>query len=794
MEEPRRIIAQSITRKVIRPPSSSPPASVERKPVSTTVPSKPPLSEPKENGKVSIITKETKPSTPPPMKSPSSSSSHILSMASIVGLSRNPMRSSPLRSTSSLVRSTLSRGYTPPSMFKLDFEPTPPVRKTEERTTTAEPFSKADLILKDSTFSQDLDYLISTDVRKRTPDTAPYDRKHAKECYYLPHDSYSSKVYIMSLSEEGFLKRNTFSRHTGAFYVTDDKKNGEISDQTVFDYITSDYDEWIKDVMTKYGEHIKYLLLLPNTNMLGKRFCPSGFSVILNDKGDTMPLDTLFFQKNNFFKGTACFKIPSEWKNVEGKTCTQIIREGSKTMLADALVDVEFNPLYLCNKYIQHSGDYVGIYAHKDRRKLWSEEVWIFVQCGDALLSNALYEKIQKIFRFGQIEGEDMCEMKDILNLFMWDRLEIDKSERDHHSPDLYTIYDHYLKKRDYVSGTLREILEKLARPPMDEELKHIEPITKMTMNTRSKTMEYEAYYAPESDDENDSSSEHHNNSDKETEFNPSVFIEDEKESKSEEVEEEEEEEETSKFITWKKFFFENRWILYLEELCRQTRLEILCEILRVIFKIEKTVKDIYTESTYLDTISTSFRTNTRTNSGIYASGCCATSDVFDPIIYNETPIKGPFIIKGPPETYSSIGDSWRPHIRSQNVIPCCSGRAENVQPLLSLDETASQYYSRIYVLDPSDSAVERRVYYSICPSNIVWMGCYDGIKYTTKTGKRFHPRVSRTVYKLAGEREEEIIRRIRDDSSCKIGEFEPYAVRIAPPYVASVIESAFFL
>jgi hypothetical protein len=510
-----------------------------------------------------------------------------------------------------------------------------------------------------------------------------------------------------------------------------------------------------------------------------------------------MPLDTLFFRKNNFFKGTACFQVPSKWKNIDGKTCSEIIREGSKTALADILVDHENYPLPLCDKYIQHSGDYIGIYAHKDRKKLWSEEVWIFVQCGDTLISNALYEKIQRIFRFGPNEGEDTCEMKDIFNLFIWDRLEIDKSSRDHHSPDLYELYDHYLKKRDYVSGTLREILEKLARSPLEDELKYIEPENKKTINTRSKTMEYEAYYAAESEeDENESS-----NSDKESESHIVTIDEEGEEEEPQQIKSEEEEEEkekkeeeeeiTSKFITWKTFFFENRWILYLEELCRQTRLEILCEVLRVLFKIEKTVKDIYTESTYLDTISTCFRTNVRTNHGIYTSGCCATSDIFDPIIYNENPIKGPFIIKGPPESYSSVGDSWRPHPRSQNVIPCCSGRAEIVQPLLSLEETASKYYSRIYALDESDQAVESRVYDSICPSNIVWMGCYDGKKY--KDGKKmFHPRVSRTVYKVASERDEEIIRRIRDDSSCKIGEFEPYAVRIAPPHVASIIESAF--
>jgi hypothetical protein len=416
------------------------------------------------------------------------------------------------------------------------------------------------------------------------------------------------------------------------------------------------------------------------------------------------------------------------------------------------------------------------------------------------------YEKIQNLVKFkSSFKTENSCQLKDIFNQFLWEKYEIGLEDRVDNHPDMHTIYAHYLKEREYIlSGPLHDILGKLSKPPPSVTPKesaksssfYPSPVSSISINTKSKSIVLDEYNADEdktsssNSEEGSDSSESSEEEEKKKKKKKVAFVihEEVKEEEIKITEVEEEEEGEDKQITWKNFFFENEWILYLEELCKQTRLEIIHEIVNGVFEMNKPIKDIYSDSTYLDTVSTTFRTNVRTSKGIYTSNCASTSDIFNPVIYNESPERGPMIIKGPPESYSPIGDSWKPHERSQNIIPCCSGRAEVVVPLLRIDETAKDYYKRTILSSDTD----KYIYNSICPPNIVWKGCYDDIKYTPEHGKRFHPRVSKTVYKTFTECDEEIIRRIRDDPASKIGEFEPYGVRIAPPSVASEIESAF--
>ncbi len=137
---------------------------------------------------------------------------------------------------------------------------------------------------------------------------------------------------------------------------------------------------------------------------------PSGFVIALQrDSAQTSISPFLFHDPTKYAYGTLAIPLPSTTKNKrDGRLLTDYVRQldrmasntqhhhhrknhvlPSSQALAQQLQEV------IPGKYLEHAGSFAGLYVSTDRKRDFSEKIWVVVQAGDAAQSRKANRVLQ---------------------------------------------------------------------------------------------------------------------------------------------------------------------------------------------------------------------------------------------------------------------------------------------------------------------------------------------------------------------------------------------------------------
>lgn len=132
---------------------------------------------------------------------------------------------------------------------------------------------------------------------------------------------------------------------------------------------------------------------------------PSGFAIALQrDSYETSISPFLFHNPTKYGYGSLAIPLPSNTKNIrEGTLLTDYIRQldrmGSSTKTHTLPSSQGLNQKLkqlIPNEYLEQAGSFAGIYVSTDRKKDFSEKLWVVVQAGDAVKSTKANRVLQQ--------------------------------------------------------------------------------------------------------------------------------------------------------------------------------------------------------------------------------------------------------------------------------------------------------------------------------------------------------------------------------------------------------------
>jgi hypothetical protein len=223
-------------------------------------------------------------------------------------------------------------------------------------------------------------------------------------------------------------------------------------------------------------------------------------------------------------------------------------------------------------------------------------------------------------------------------------------------------------------------------------------------------------------------------------------------------------------YATWERTLFMEKKsdVRNIKRKIEDTRVTAAVSVLRALGFTSVAFKDVV-QMSHVDTMTNCFNHNRHTNSYVYYSGCTPitkdhrhysrkTLDVkhTSAVIVQETPDRGPVILRGPPEaTNPVLGGQWSPIRGVFQAFPCVTGRTKNLLRVPKGEWKALDGFT--------------------------WPGKKEGDK---------HPRLSSRLYRTRTHALKSLERTLGWDPLWGTIELRPRGVLMAPPPEKSLIDT----